>query len=170
MKLQRFLLVLLGIIFVCAGSGLAQGDTFSDPSVSYTFSLPDAKWRMTAKPSATNPNVEYVYGDRSDGHLEVRKIKVARDAILTDVIRDEEHGLRFNRGFVAGREENFGGKLRGTVFNFEYVSSGRNMAGRYYFLRADETTVYMLRFSGEKDSLRSIKHHTDSIARTFSVK
>lgn len=169
MKLHNLAFIVFIFTFALAGTASAQ-DTFSDPSVNYSFSLPDAQWKMTAKPSATNANVEYVYVDRSDGHLEVRKIKVARDAVLTDVIRDEEQRLRFNRGFVAGREENFAGKLRGSVFNFEYVSSGRSMSGRYYFLRADDTTVYMLRFSGEKDSLRSIKHHTDSIARTFSVK
>lgn len=170
MKLHKTAFIVFVIAIALAATAVAQGETFSDPSVSYTFSLPDVKWKMTTKPSATNAHVEYVYGDRSDGHLEVRKLKVARDAVLTDVIRDEEQRLRFNRGFVAGKEENFTGKLRGSIFNFEYVSSGRNMAGRYYFLRPDETTVYMLRFSGEKDSLRSIKHHTDSIARTFAVK
>src|SRR5687767_13159138 len=102
MKLQNLAFIVFVIVFACAGAALAQGDMFSDPSVNYSFALPDAKWKMTAKPSTTNANVEYVYVDRSDGHLEVRKLRVARDAVLTDVIRDEEQRLRFNRGFVAG--------------------------------------------------------------------
>jgi hypothetical protein len=148
----------------------AQGDSFSDPNVDYTFELPEAKWKMTVKPSATSPNVEYVYGDRRDGHLEVRKLTVQKNALLTDIIHsDEEQKLQFLPGFVGGKDENFVGRLKGSIFNFEYVNSGRSMSGRYYFLRANDTTVYILRFSGQKDSLRSIRNQTDSIARTFAV-
>jgi hypothetical protein len=125
---------------------------------------------MTVKPSATSLNVEYVYGDRIDGHLEVRRLTVAKDVILSDKVQEEEQKLQFRPGFVAGKEENFTGRLRGTVFNFEYVASGRNMTGRFYFLRADPTTVYLLRFVGEKESLRSVRNQIDSIARTFAVK
>ncbi len=160
----------VGIIAIFAFSAFGQDSVFSDPNVDYSFTLPDAKWKMTAKPSATSPNVEYVYGDRTDGHLEVRKLTVAKDAILSDVIQDEEQKLQFKPGFVAGKEENFAGHLRGSVFNFEYVAAGRNMAGRFYFLRANPTTVYLLRFAGEKDSLRTVRNQTDSIARTFAVK
>ena len=160
----------VGIIAILTFSAFSQDQTFSDPNVNYSFILPDAKWKMTAKPSATSPNVEYVYGDRRDGHLEVRKIAVAKDAILTDVIRDEEQKQQFRPGYVAGREENFGGNFRGSVFNFEYVTAAYSMAGRFYFLRANLTTVYLLRFTGQKDILRSVRNQTDSIARTFSVK
>jgi len=151
-------------------SAFAQGDSFSDPNVDYGFDLPDAKWKMTVKPSATSPNVEYVYGDRIDGHLVVRKLGVAKDAIMSDVIRDEEKNLQFKMGYVAGKEENFSGRLKGTVFNFEYVAAGKNMSGRFYFLRANNTTVYVLRFTGPKDQLRSISNQTDQIAKTFGIK
>ena len=163
---------LLGLILVFTGSAaFAQGGSFSDPNVEYSFDLPDAKWRMVLKPSATNPNVEYVYGDRLDGHLEVRKQTVAKTVLLTDFINnDNEAKLQFLPGYVAGKQETFAGKLKGIVFNFEFVRSGRSMAGRYYFLRANDTTVYILRFTGQKDSLRSLRGQTDSIARTFAVK
>ena len=39
---------------------------------------------MTVKPSATSPNVEYVYADRNDGHLEIRKLTVTKDAQLAE--------------------------------------------------------------------------------------
>ncbi len=157
-------------LLAATGAVFAQEEVFSHPDVDYTFSIPDAKWRITSRPSATSPNVEYVYGDRKDGHLEVRRLTVAKDAILVDVIQDEEAKHQFLRGFVAGKEENFAGRLRGTVFNFEYVQSGRNMTGRHYFLRANDTTVYVLRFTGLRDTLRTIRNQTDSIARTFSVR
>jgi hypothetical protein len=44
------------------------------------------------------------------------------------------------------------------------------MSGRFYFLKADDKTVYVLRFTGQRDKLRSVRNQTDSIARTFSLK
>ena len=159
-----------GLCLLFSAAAFAQSNSFSDSSVEYSFDLPDARWKMTVKPSATSPNVEYVFGDRTDGHLEVRRMSVPKDAILTDVIRGEEQKLQFRPGYVAGKQELFAGFLKGTAFNFEYVGSGRNMSGRFYFLRPNETTVYVLRFSGERDKLKSIRNQTDAIARSFSVK
>ena len=164
------LLLAAAMIGLFSLMGRAQ-DVFSDPNVDYTFSIPDAKWKMTTKPTEARPNVEYVYGDRADGAFEVRKLTVAKDTVLSDLIHgDEEQKLQFRPGFVSGKDENFSGRFRGTVFNFEYVAAGKNMAGRNYFLRANDTTVYMLKFSGPKDNIRSLRGQADSIARTFSVK
>lgn len=160
----------LAILVFAASPLFCQDDFFSSPSVEYSFTLPDAKWKMTVKPSETSPNVEYVYGDRIDGHLEVRKLLISKDGLLSDTIRVEEQKLQFLPGFVAGKEENFAGRLRGIVFNYEFVRTGKPMSGRMYFLRAGDLTVYVLRFAGLKDSLRAIQNQTDAIARTFSVK
>lgn len=158
------------IAIFMALSAYAQSESFSDPNVDYGFDLPDAKWKMTVKPSATSQNVEYVFGERINGHLEVRKLGVAKDAMMSDVIRDEEQKLQFRPGYVTGKEENFIGRLKGAVFNFEYVAAGKNMSGRFYFLRANDTTVFVIRFTGLKDSLRSLHNQTDSIARSFGLK
>ena len=159
--------VVLSFSVVCVS---AQDMMFSDPNVDYSFTLPDGKWKQVGKPSAISPNVEFVYGDRRDGLLEIRRLTVSKDDLTTDVIRDEEQKLQFLPGYFAGKEENFSGRLKGAIFNFEYVYSGRGWGGRYYFLRPNQTTVYVLRFSGVKDSLRSLRNQTDQIARTFSVK
>ena len=172
-KIKRnIFLVLFSIsILIFAASPLfCQDEVFSSPAVEYSFTLPDAKWKMTTKPSETSPNVEYVYGDRMDGHLEVRKLSTRKDVLLSDTIRDEEQKLQFLPGYVAGKEENFAGRLRGIVFNYEFVRTGKPMSGRIYFLRSGDLTIYVLRFAGLKDSLRAIQHQTDSIARTFFVK
>ncbi len=165
----RYLLTLFALV-TAAIAAYGQDHAFSDPLADYTFLLPDEKWKLTVKPSATDAGVEYVFGDRRNGHLEVRKQSIARDGLLTDLVRDEEQKLMFRLGFVAGKEENFAGKLKGTIYNFEYVAAGRTMAGRFYFLRSGDTAVYALRFTGLKDSMRSLRSQTDSIARTFSVK
>ncbi len=153
-----------------ASFAFGQNETFSAPNVDYSFTLPDARWKLTVKPSDTSPNVEYVYIDRTLGHLEVRKIATRKDILMTDTIRDEEQKLQFLPGYVAGKEENFAGKHRGVIFNFEFVRTGRAMSGRMYFLRVNDTTIYIIRFTGQKDSLRSIQNQTDSIARTFTVR
>lgn len=164
------ILLSAGLVLLFAFSAFAQTASFSDASVDYTFALPEATWKQTVKPSTTSPNVEYVYGDRSNGRLEVRRVTIKAGDALADTIRGEEQRLQFQPGYVAGKEEEFKGALNGKIFNYEYVNSGRNMSGRFYFLKADDKTVYVLRFTGERDKLRSVRNQTDSIARTFSLK
>lgn len=171
MRSNKFrLIVLATALLLTTMSAFGQAGSFSDPNVDYSFALPEGKWKMTVKPSATSPNVEFVNGDRSEGHLEVRKLTVASGAAINDIVQAEEQKLGFRPGFVAGKVENFSGRLRGAAYNFEYVAAGRSMSGRFYFLRANDTTVYLLRFSGQKDQIRSLRNQTDSIARTFAVK
>ncbi len=170
-KLTRYSgLLVLAAVFLFSVSAAAQSSSFSNLDVEYAFDLPDAKWKMTVKPSSTTPNVEYVYTERNDGHFEVRKLTVPSRAMLTDIIRDEENKLQFMPGYVAGKEEPFGGFMNGSAFNFEFVRSGRPMSGRFYFLKAGDGTIYVLRFTGYRDKLRSIRNQTDSIARTFTLK
>ncbi len=174
MKMKRhyfaiFALLVVTLLFSAAAYG--QDEIFSNPNADYTFKLPDAGWKMTVSPSSTNPNVEYVFGDRLKGHLEIRKLTVQKAELLTDVIHNnEEQKLLFLPGFIAGRDENFRGKLSGLVFNFDYVKAAKAMSGRFYYMRANDTTVYVLRFTGFQDSMRSLRGDTDSIARTFGVK
>lgn len=169
MKRFIFSLAFSAIIFTVSTTVFAQSSTFSDKNVEYTFDLPETAWKMTVKPTAASPVVEYVHNDRQDGHLEIQKINVEANALLGDVISEHEQKLKFKPGFIAGKNENFAGNYRGTVYNFEYVKSGRNMSGRLYFLRANETTVYVLKFTGMRDELKVIRNQTDSIARTFKL-
>ena len=168
---MRYISSSIKLALVCAlaaGAAFAQSGSFSDPNVEYSFDIPDDRWKMTAKPSDSNGSVEYVFVDRNDGHFTVRKASASPNTPIGDVIREEEQKLQFMRGFVAGKEENFRGKLSGSVYNFEFVERGRPKSGRFYFLRSG-STVYILRFTGYRDKLRSIQHFTDSIARTFDV-
>lgn len=171
MKLNKFFPLFAVIISVfMAASAFAQGSTFTHPDVDYTFKLPSDEWKITQRPSATNPNVEYVNVQKRDGHLEIRKLALPKGGQLSDLMRTEESKLRFWKGYVAGREEPFSGFLGGTVFNFEYIDSNQNMSGRFYFLKANDSTVYVLRFTGYQNKLRSARNQTDSIARTFDIK
>ncbi|MFL6374976.1 MAG: hypothetical protein ACJ73D_09935 [Pyrinomonadaceae bacterium] len=171
MKKDKFHFVLASAFFaLCVGGVAAQGTVFSDPAVGYTFTVPEVKWTMVVRPTPTNPTVEYVYGDRRDGYFTIRKLTIAKDSVMSDVIQNEAQSVQFRPGYVTNKDEVFTGKLPGTVFNFEYVAASHPMAGRYYFLKAAPTTVYVLRFTGAKDSMRSLQAETDVIARSFSLK
>ena len=148
----------------------AQEQTFSNPSVDYTFIIPEERWKQVGTISSTTPSPTFIFVDRSDGLFEIRKLSVKADTLISDLIRDEESKLAFRQGYISGKQENFVGKYRGTVFNFEFVRNARPMSGRFYFMRTGDDTVYVLRFEGKKDILRSIQTQTDSIARTFEVK
>jgi len=169
MRSSNFLFsVFFALVFAVAA--FAQTPQFSDANVEYTFEVPDAEWKQTVKPSSTSPNVEYVFKDRSEAHLEVRKLTVKEAETLADTMSNEEQRLQFLPGFVAGKEEDFKGALSGKAFNYEFVRSGRNMSGRFYFLKAGNQTIYVLRFTGQREKLRSLRNQTDSMARTFAIK
>ncbi|MGI8668538.1 MAG: hypothetical protein ACR2J3_01690 [Aridibacter sp.] len=162
-------LVSVSFMLLFAFSAFAQSE-FKDSNTEYTFSLPEDAWKMTVKPSTISPNVEYIHNYKKEGHLEIRKLDTPQDSLYSDIIRKEEAGLQFLPGYVAGKEENFRGNYSGKTFNFGYLSSGNPYSGRFYFLKTSPTTVYVIRFRGEKDSLTSIRNQTDSIARTFKLK
>ncbi len=167
MKKFIFTAIFMSVFAVCA---FAQTATFSDINCDYTFDLPSTAWKMVDKPTVTSPNVEYVHNDRFDGNLEVRKVSIKTDELVSDIInREIEKKLQFMPGFVNGKEQDFSGKLKGRVFNFEYSKNGKNMSGRFYFLRSDDD-VYVLRFTGLREKLLAIRNETDSIARTFKLK
>jgi hypothetical protein len=168
--MNKFLVSVIFIVVFSANS-LAQSIVFKDANSDYTFELPEVAWKMVVKPTSTNPNVEYVYGDRLDGHLEIRKLSLGQDELISDLItREQEQKLQFVPGYIGGKEETFAGNLKGKVYNFEFTKAGKNMSGRFYFLRGEGKTIYQLRFTGYRDKLRSIRNQVDSIARTFNIK
>lgn len=159
------LLALMGL------SAFAQAEMYDDPKAEYTFEIPDPKWKPVPKTSTLDTGIDLVYVDRMDGFLQIRKSTTSEDEMLSEVIiREQEQRLQVLPGYVAGKEENFVGNLKGKAFNYEYVRSGKPMSGRIYFLKVDDKTVYLLKFTGLKDKLRAVRTHTDIIARTFKLK
>lgn len=160
-----------GVLLVSPAFSQDQSYVFDDPIIDYKVELPNPTWKITMRPSETSRNVAFTYGDRNSGYLEIRKLTVRADMLMADVIADEETKLRFEKGFVAGKEENFAGKLTGRVYNCEFVKQGRNVSGRFYFLKDTKspTTIYLLRFTGFKEKLMALRNETDYIARKFSL-
>jgi hypothetical protein len=129
----------------------------------YSLELPSQHWKVV--------RADEVECDRLFGHLRIEKKSVGEKASLDELARDQrELKLQFLRRFVNGRQEQFAGRLKGIVVNYEYVNDkGRFATGRDYYLRADEETVYVLHFTGESGFDREFRNEMDAIARTFDA-
>jgi len=84
--------------------------------------------------------------------------------------RDQDLKTRFLPGYVDGKEEQFSGRLSGVTLSYEFTERGKPMAGRTYYLQAEGSSVYVLRFTGLRDKLSRIRNQTDLIARSVRQK
>lgn len=144
---------------------------YTNDKLEYSLELPSTAWRAISEPDAAHEHAEFIYGDRLQGYLRIRKEAVDAGMTASDVARrDIEQKLRYIPGFVEGREEKFSGRLNGVTTSYEYTLTGKPMLGRTYYLLADNRTVYSLRFTGLRDQLARIRNQTDLIARSFKLK
>ncbi len=162
-----FVLVLVGLL----GSTVLAQQLYTSDKVDYSFDLPSSTWRVIAEPDAAHEHTEFVYGDRLEGYLQIRKEVVDAATKPSDVARrDLDQKLRFLPGFVEGKQDPFNGRLDGVTVSYEFIKNAKPMVGRVYYLQADNRTIYALRFSGLRDKLSRIRNQTDLIARSFKVK
>jgi hypothetical protein len=164
-------LVLAALFTVVAFTFAAAQVQYTNDSVEYILELPSQSWRLITNPDEAHEHAEFVYGDRLQGYLRIRKEVIDAGMSPSDLARrDLEQKLRFIPGFVEGREEKFSGRLSGVTSSYEYTQTGKPMLGRTYYLLGDNRTVYSLRFTGLRDQLARIRNQTDMIARSFKLK
>ena len=171
--MRRFQLIFACLLTLMATTlaAHAQSQVFTSEEIEYELELPSAVWKVTVRPDSAHQHLEFVNGDRNDGYLRVRKEMIDAGKTASDVAdRDQDIKLRFIPGFVHGREERFAGRLSGVTASYEFTSAGKPMAGRIYYLQADNRTVYTLHFTGQRDKLLRIRNQTDAIARSFRLK
>ena len=170
MTKMKHVLTGLVLLFLAASCVMAVAQEVYDGG-EYTIELPSAEWKVIAEPSEGHERAEFVYGDRLNGYLQIRKEVVDADTTASDLgQRDMEQKLRFLPGFVEGKEEKFSGRLHGVTVSYEFIKTAKPMMGRIYYLQADNRTIYALRFSGSRDKLARIRNQTDLIARSFKLK
>ena len=167
--MRRILVLTVLLIGLIAPMALAQ-QLYTHEKVEYTFELPSANWKSILEPDAAHEHPEFVYGDRLDGFLTIRKEIVEAGTSVSELAERDQVKLRFLPGFVQGKEEKFNGRLDGITTSYEFVKTGKPMLGRTYYLQADPRTIYALRFTGLRDKLTRIRNQTDLIARTFKTK
>ena len=148
-----------------------QEHSYTGAKVNYVVDFPSPTWHLIAEPDDIHQHAEFVYGDRTEGYLRIRKESVEEGLTVKEFAhRDQDQKERFRPGYVDGKEEPFNGRLDGVTLSFEYTQAGKAMAGRTYYLQADSHTVYVLRFTGMRDKLSRIRNQTDLIARSLRLK
>ncbi len=169
---MKHLIAFFVLIGIAGGCSLATAQqAYTSDQVEYTLELPSSAWRAISEPDAAHEHAEFVYGERLDGYLQIRKEVVDAGTTASDLARrDLDQKLRFLPGFVEGKEEPFKGRLNGVTVSYEFIKTGKPMMGRIYYLQADNRTIYALRFTGLRDKLARIRNQTDMIARSFQLK
>jgi hypothetical protein len=167
---------LLIATLVCLSSltASAQSWTFARDGVEFVVDLPSATWRVVSRIDI-HEHLEFVNGKNEvDGYLRLTKILVDSDTTAATLFQsDEKWNLQRLPGYVVCSDckgEAFSGYLSGAAFSYEYISGGRTMAGRIYYLQLDKRTFYALRFTVARDKLQSIREQMDFIARSFRLK
>ena len=149
----------------------AQEYSYSSPKADFTVEFPSSAWRKVGEPDDVHQHTEFIYGDRNDGYLRIRKEVLEDGVSIKDfALRDQDQRNRFLPGFVDGKQETFNGRLDGYTASYEFTQAGKAMAGRTYYLQSDPHTVYVLRFTGLRPKLLSLRNQTDSIARSLKTK
>ncbi len=170
-RTTRLFICALALAALCATAAPAQEQPYTSETDEYSLELPSEAWKAVARPDSEHRHVEFVNGVRPDGYLRVRREVVEGNTDLKEYARAEaDTKLRYQPGFVVGKDERFAGRLSGVVLNYEYTQAGKPMAGRVYYLQADGRTVYVLHFTGSRDKLQRIQNQTDAIARSFKLK
>jgi len=173
-SLLAFTTFLFFAAFVSAtprASAVLQDHTYSSPKVDYLVEFPSAMWKLVDEPDEVHQHAEFVYNDREDGYLRIRKEVLEDGVTLKDfALRDQDQRNRFLPGFVDGKQETFNGRLDGFTASYEFTQAGKAMAGRTYYLQSDPHTVYVLRFTGLRQKLLSLRNQTDAIARSLKSK
>ena len=171
--MNRALTVFFGLFLLMTPAVLtrAQEYSYTSPKADFSIDLPSAIWRKSGEPDDVHQHTEFIYGDRYDGYLRIRKEVLADGMTVKDfALRDQDERTRFLPGFVNGKDEPFNGRLDGVTLSYEFRQAGKAMAGRSYYLRSDPHAVYVLRFTGLRQKLGGIRNQTDFIARSFKSK
>jgi hypothetical protein len=166
-------MVLTVALALCGAAAAARAqEPYASGNDEYTLELPSQAWKASPRSDGVHQHTEFINnGDRGDGYLRIRKDVLDPNTSLSEAARREaDLKLRYLSGFVGGKEERFAGSLPGIVYAYEYTSAGKPMAGRIYFLQADDRNLYLLHFTGRSERLLRIRNQTDAIARSFKLK
>jgi hypothetical protein len=174
----RSVLAFLGFLILAAFTSsathhvaVAQEHSYTSAKVEYMVDFPSPMWKLVDEPDEMHQHAEFIYGDRNDGYLRIRKEALAEGLSLQEFARqDQEQKEHFRPGYVEGKGDPFSGRLNGYTMSFEFTLAGKPMAGRTYYLQADDHTIYALRFTGARDKLGRIRNQTDQIARSLRLK
>ncbi|HEX5874862.1 MAG TPA: hypothetical protein VFY60_09460, partial [Pyrinomonadaceae bacterium] len=65
------------------------------------------------------------------------------------------------------KQQQVDGRLSGASYSYEFVKRGVVMAGRVYYLQANDGVIYRIQFTGPQNRMWELREQMDSIARSF---
>jgi hypothetical protein len=169
---RLFLLAIL--LFTFSATARAQ-EVFDDPNGEYTVTLPAGWIAVVNQDSLGRKDVNIVFKVREYGALKVRRIDNvdANMDVMEFAKQDENSVVQFLPAYDKLSIEKFalpGGKL-GTLLSYDYNNAtGQPFTGRNYYVRSGEKSIYILRFTGRRNTLTPLRNQTDAIARSFKAK
>jgi hypothetical protein len=168
----NLVVILLTALFV---PPIYAQEFFEDPEGNFSVNLPSGWFAVVNQDSLGRKEINIVFRVRENGALKVRRTDDVdpKLEIMDFAKKDEELTVRFSPGYDKISLENFllGGGKTGALLSYDFKNAaGQPFTGRNYYLRTDEKTVYILRFTGRKNVLGSLRNQTDSIARSFKAK
>lgn len=171
-RFHIFLTLLLAAVIAALAVGQAGTEAVEDPAGKFSLVLPNKGWHAVVSRDGLNrPQLDIVYRVSEDGSLDVRQVTVPAGTKAMDQAKKEEATLAFQApGYAKGAIEAFGATGDAAVLTYDYTRGGKPMMGRRYFLRVNDTTIWVLRFTGNRNTLGPLRSQTDAIARSFKVK
>jgi hypothetical protein len=171
MKLRLLgVLLLAGItIHVLAQSPLE----FDDPDGLFHLTLPPGWVPITTTDLAGKQQLELiVFRVRENGALKIRRVPVDKSVdTLEFAKKDENERLRFLLAYDPVSIQKFTANGPAALISYNFNNAaGQKMTGRTYYVRANETTVFILNFTGNRNTLGVIQNQTDLIARSLKGK
>lgn len=168
MRLRTLLSLALLFISVPAGAALAQsGEEYTDPGGRFKITL-QGDWKaITYSDAVGRQKTEFVYRDRRVGLLKISSTSLSGGTLGDMVRQDDENQRTYRAGYVPGSNEDFGGGgLPGVRLAFYTTESYKQVANTTYYLK-DGNRVWVLKFTGPKGTLDTMRNVTDQMARSF---
>jgi len=156
-------------------NGVLAQEVFEDPEGKYSLTLPAGWIAVVSQDSLGKQDVNIVYRNRETGALKLRRTDEIdpKMEVIDFAKKDELESVRFILEYNRVAMENFlvGGGKSGALLSYDFKNpAGQPFTGRNYYLRAGEKTIYVLRFTGRKNTLGTLRNQTDAIARSFQAK
>ena len=172
--LSRFYSLLLLSSLLLTPFVFAQSEVFEDPDGKYTLNLPNGWLGVVNTDGLGRNDVNIVYKVRENGALKIRVAEVDKGQDpMAYAAKDEQDRVRFAPSYDKISTEKFllGGSRVGALLSYDYKNAaGQPFTGRVYYVPVDEKTIYVLQFTGRRNTLGTLRSHTDLIARSLKLK
>lgn len=162
------------LLLIIATAALAQ-EVFEEPDGKYTVTLPAGWIAVVNEDGLGHKDVNIVFRIRENGALKIRQAEnVDPQQDIMEIAKQNENAVvQYLPGYDKISIEKFviaPGKV-GTLLSYDFKNSvGQPFTGRNYYLRGEDKKIYILRFTGRRNTLPSLRNQTDAIARSFKVK